>query len=239
MVFAVCPLADSDSVCDIIPEGLLLVSEKFKLDAKFLLPVDISDIMSMLPQNMNALYIHLRSKVIDLLPPYHQNLMEPTELVLLYTEDDKLSNLINTIVSSLSVPLFLPITRHMIYESETENDYIDVAATTLAHAIQILLFAPTQWNRNIVYTRDSSEYIHRYPTPAGHGGNCRTVAGRYSLEDLHRSILLMYLAIYRRRQKYSDRDRAPPVSTRSLFLGYFDAPMQLSTPNGQSTWTYR
>ncbi|PNP39829.1 hypothetical protein TGAMA5MH_08094 [Trichoderma gamsii] len=221
-------------VCDIIPQGLLFVASKYNLAVKPLLPGDISNILPGLAPDMATLYTDILSRW-DVSAPAPR-IIGPTELVLEYTRTHTLKSLIDSIVDSLTVPTFLPITRNMIIKTDDEQDIIDAPATILAHAIQILLFAPTRWNPDIVYRRNSSEYTHRYPTPAGHGGNIRTVAGKYSLEDLHRSILLMYLAIFRRKSDFRGFDRHP--SQVEAFLGYFDVPAREPIPDSISTYTY-
>ncbi|UKZ68301.1 uncharacterized protein TrAtP1_009338 [Trichoderma atroviride] len=221
-------------VCDIIREGLLFIAMRFDLNVKPLLPHDINNILPELPPDMSTLYTDILSKWNVSAPP--RRLINPIELVLAYTRNPPLKSLIDTIASSLSVPTFLPITRNMIYQRDNERDMINPEATTLAHAIQILLFAPTQWNPDIIYKRDSSQYTHRYPTPAGHGGNIRTVAGKFSLEDLHRSILLLYLTIARRTSGIMDFGR-PPLELGE-FLGYFDVPRREPIPDDISTYIY-
>ncbi|KAL6901178.1 hypothetical protein GGI43DRAFT_383518 [Trichoderma evansii] len=231
-----CALANfTDTVvCDIIPEGLLLVSKKFGLNAKALLPADFANIICELPEDMATLYTKLRANITSISTATAQTLIKPAELVNQYTSDNQLKNLVDTIASSLPRPMYLPITRKTVTQSDKENDTIDVAATILAHSIQILLFAPTRWSKDIIYKRDTNEYTHRYPTAAGHGGNCRTVAQLFSLEDLHRSILLIYLTVYRRSSGDINSTRAPWSSKK--FLGYFDVKTQRRALDGQSKY---
>lgn len=206
------------------------------MDAKSLLPVDFDSIIRELPENMATLYTKLRASVISLSTATTQILINPAELVSTYTTNSQLKSLIDTIACSLSAPMYLPITRNMVNERDDENDVIDRPATILAHAIQILLFAPTQWNPNIVYKSDNGDYTHRYPTPAGHGGNCRTVAERFSLEDLHRAILLMHLAISRRAPGNNVYSARPPRSLEK-FPGYYGVNLQRPTLDGPLTYT--
>lgn len=229
-------LTNSHTVCDIIPEGLLLASKRFGLDAKSLLPIDFDNIIRELPKNMATLYTEMRSSVISLPTATTQMLINPAELVKTYTSNISLQSLIDRIVNCISFPIYLPITRNMVSQMTEENDSIDVAATILVHAIQILLFAPTQWNPDIVYKRDTDDYIHRYPTPAGHGGNCCTVAKRFSLEDLHRSILLMYLTMHRRASGDKVHSHRTPKSLEKS-PGYYDANAQRKTLDDPSTYT--
>ncbi|KAK4082269.1 uncharacterized protein Triagg1_2081 [Trichoderma aggressivum f. europaeum] len=85
-----------------------------------------------------------------------QNLIKPTDLVRLYVDNyNQIKPLIDSIVTMLPVPVFLPITRNMISgRLNEENDQLDVAATVLAHAIQVLLFAPFTSTRGSFNTID-------------------------------------------------------------------------------------
>ncbi|KAL7895579.1 hypothetical protein HDV63DRAFT_396246 [Trichoderma sp. SZMC 28014] len=187
-------------VCDIIPQGLLLLSERFDLDPKSLLP-DITNILPELSPDMFTLYTDMLSRIFDV-SAEHRILINSAKLVSMYTTNLQLKSLIDRIASSLSAPTYLPITQHMIHKGKDMYDSMDTGATILAHAIQILF-----------------EYVHRYPTPPGHGGDCRTVADRFSLEDLHRSITLMYFTIHRR--KFANVDSEEPPRDSGAFLGYF------------------
>lgn len=76
--------------------------------------------------------------------------------------------------------------------------------------------------------------IHsRHPTPPGHGGDCRTVAGIFSLEDLHRSVLLVCLTDYRRTYGNNINSKRRPQA-RGKFLGYFDVLTQKPTLDGET-----
>ncbi|KAL7906500.1 P-loop containing nucleoside triphosphate hydrolase protein [Trichoderma velutinum] len=194
---------------------------------------DLFNVTSQLPEEMNALYNELRSCVGALSKKKANNMINPTDLVNSYCTDNQLKWMIDKVVASLPFPMFLPITRNMITQRKDEEDFIDVTATVLAHAVQILLFAPTGWNKDIIYQRDSNEYTRRYPTPPGHGGDCRAVAGVFSLEDLHRSVLLVYLTIYRRSYSGNVNSSRGP-QPRGQFLGYFDVLTQKPTLDGEA-----
>ncbi|QYT00299.1 hypothetical protein H0G86_007387 [Trichoderma simmonsii] len=222
-------------VCDIIPAGLMLGYHKFDIErAKSMLPqtnTDLSNVMSQLPEEMSVLYNELRTCVSALSEKQTNAMIKPADLVKSYCTDNQLKLLIDKIVAFLPFPMFLPITRNMITKRKYEEDFIDVTATILAHAIQILLFAPTEWNREIVYKRDSDQYTRRYPTPPGHGGDCRTVAGIFSLEDLHRSVLLVCLTDYRRSVGSNLTSKRGPQA-RGKF--YFDVLTQKPTLGGET-----
>ncbi|KAL6825252.1 hypothetical protein V8C40DRAFT_287715 [Trichoderma camerunense] len=194
---------------------------------------DLSNVMSQLPEKMSALYNELRTCVSELSEKRTNKMIKPADLVKSYCSDNQLKSMIDKIVAFLPFPMFLPITRNMITKRKYEEDFIDVTATILAHAIQILLFAPTEWNKDIVYKRDSNQYTRRYPTSPGHGGDCRTVAGIFSLEDLHRSVLLVCLTDYRRTYGNNINSKRGPQA-RGKFLGYFDVLTQKPTLDGET-----
>ncbi|KAM6484740.1 hypothetical protein HDV62DRAFT_379126 [Trichoderma sp. SZMC 28011] len=174
-------------VCDIIPAGLMLGYHKFDIErAKSMLPqtnTDLSNVMSQLPEEMSALYNELRTC---------------------------LKSMIDKIVAFLPFPMFLPITRNMITKRKYEGDFIDVTATILAHAIQILLFAPTEWNKDIVYKRDSNQYTRGTLPP-------RATAETAALRTYGNNI---------------NSKRRPQA--RGKFLGYFDVLTQKPTLDGET-----
>ncbi|PNP51939.1 hypothetical protein THARTR1_07148 [Trichoderma harzianum] len=213
------------TVCDIVPKGLLFMASRLKnAVAKELISDEELEVK--IPHHMEATFSASRSSVNDLSDESRaQRLIGPDLLINQYMEDNKIKSLTDKIIHGLTFPMFLPVTASMVGRGKGEE--IDVAATVLAHAVQILLFAPTRWNKDIEYRRPNPDYTLRYPTPDGHGGNCRSVGGLLSLEDLHRAIILLYTALYRRTAPgasniRSNRLPAPPDS----FLGYFDVKRQ-------------
>ncbi|KAL7940427.1 hypothetical protein V8C42DRAFT_356270 [Trichoderma barbatum] len=216
-------------VCDIVPKGLVCMATKFKHSTAKELISDESELEDKIPRHMEAIFSTSRSSVNDLSDEGKaQNLIGPDELVNEYMEDRKVKSLIDKIIKGLSFPIFLPITASMVGREEGEE--IDVVATILAQAVQILLFAPTEWNKDIEYCRPDPDYTLRYPTPDGHGGNCRSVAGTFSLEDLHRSIVLLYLALYRRTATGTSIHSTRAPAPRDTFSGYFDVERQKPMP---------
>ncbi|TFB03181.1 hypothetical protein CCMA1212_004195 [Trichoderma ghanense] len=185
---------------------------------------------------MESLFSKTREAVNQLEGDGISDLKSPAVCVLAYTaENSKYKPLVDKVIQTIDKPLFLPITASIVGLGAEEGDYIEPIATILVHAVQILLFAPTSWQPDLKYS--TGEYEHRYPTPPGHGGDCRSVAGQYSLEDLHRAVLLLLLSIYRRQNTTLNRlatQRAPQA--RGLFPGYYDVvtqkPQAAVTPTG-------
>ncbi|KAL7934734.1 hypothetical protein V8C35DRAFT_327100 [Trichoderma chlorosporum] len=215
-------------ICDIVPGGLKLLNSKFRVDVAQTLSKELASEISSLPESMDTILASSRAR-INALPSTSstQNLIGPVELIAMYTKNGQLKKFIDDAVRSLKTPTFLPITRHMISQADAEDDAIDPVSTVLIHAVQILLFAPTNWTRAIKYSRLTEDYQHRYPTPPGHGGDCRTVAGMYSLEDLHRSIILVYLAIYRRASGTEALKTSRVPQPHGVFAGYYDVERQV------------
>ncbi|KAF5966992.1 hypothetical protein FCOIX_12213 [Fusarium coicis] len=65
--------------------------------------------------------------------------------------------------------------RHVDFRKfSNKAQQISVQAFVLVHAIQILLFAPMDWDSKRVYSRDNEKYIRRFSTPADFGGGTGT-----------------------------------------------------------------
>ncbi|UKZ55768.1 hypothetical protein TrVGV298_009592 [Trichoderma virens] len=193
-------------VPDIIPAGLKLLHSKFRVEVAKALFQEYSVESGSLPDSMDALYINSRTRV-DALPEGSslQLLIGPIELMNMYTHKSALKRFVDQTIQSIKVPIFLPITRGVISSSDAEDNIIDPAATILIQAAQILLFAPTKWHKDIKYTRLTDD-----------------------LEDLHRAVILVYLAIYRRVQNGTaglKTQRAP--QPRGTFSGYYDVERQI------------
>ncbi|RSL42488.1 hypothetical protein CEP54_015462 [Fusarium duplospermum] len=88
-------------------------------------------------------------------------------------------------------PNFIPILHNFVsIDEKNPGDFPNTAATILAQAAQILIFAPTAWNPDIKYSADEQAYPHRYPRAYGPNQE-HTVADRFSLEDLNRAIYML------------------------------------------------
>ncbi|PTB47394.1 hypothetical protein M431DRAFT_102340 [Trichoderma harzianum CBS 226.95] len=215
-------------VCDIIQLGLFLLHHKFNIEIAQQLLAEHPVEEGAHPKFINDLLANSRTRINALVvKPTSLSLISPIELVKMYNENPVLKAFIEKIIKNLERPVFLPITRGVISRADLEDDALHAPATILAHAVQLLLFAPTNWRKEIEYTVRPDAYKHRYPTPPGHGGDCRTVAGMFSLEDLHRAVILVYLAIYRRINGTDKLKSTRQPQPRGDFKGYFDVERQI------------
>ncbi|KAK0759458.1 hypothetical protein N5P37_007646 [Trichoderma harzianum] len=215
-------------VCDIVPSGLRLLQAKFRVEVAKSLLEEYSPDPTSVPQSLDATWVNARSRIIALGSESNpQVLIQPSEVVKQYTTNKALRLVVDVAITNLQKPMFLPVTRAVISRADNEGDGIHVVATILIIAAQILLFSPTSWHKEIQYCRDESAYQHRYPTPPGHGGNCRTVADLFSLEDLHRAIVMVYLVIYLRKDGIISLKAGRQPQPRGKWPGYFDNQRQI------------
>ncbi|KAJ4114763.1 hypothetical protein NW768_011317 [Fusarium equiseti] len=148
----------------------------------------------------------------------------PIDLLRSYQKQPEIREFVDHIVNYCPKPTFVPVRkwhfrtvrnetfRHKAFELSPE-------AFVLSHAVQILLFAPQDFSPHRVYSRDSAKYEHRFPTPEFIGGGTRKViASLFSMEDLHRAILLFYYLISRRKQ--DDWIGKVPEDDELEFSGY-------------------
>ncbi|KAF5547475.1 snf2 family helicase [Fusarium mexicanum] len=154
----------------------------------------------------------------------------PNELLKAYDEDEEIKSFVDRVAKLCPKPTLIPVlNKHVDSRVLLDNkEQISPKAFVLAHAVQILLFAPMDWDRDRVYSRDREKYVHRFPTPAEFGGGTGTqVAGLFSMEDLHRAILIFYTLVCRRSRSPSKRTpwitRPPPISKKDEpFIGYWN-----------------
>ncbi|RBR24712.1 uncharacterized protein FIESC28_02485 [Fusarium coffeatum] len=130
----------------------------------------------------------------------------PLELLKAYHENQAIRSFVDQVVSYCPKPTFIPARnwhfRHVrrdIFQNEKRE--VHPEAFVLVHAVQLLLFASQDWRPDRVYSRDMTQYEHRFPTPEFIGGGTdQVVAGLFFMEDLHRAILLFYYLVDRRQQ---------------------------------------
>ncbi|KAM0264932.1 hypothetical protein ACHAQJ_000448 [Trichoderma viride] len=72
------------------------------------------------------------------------------------------------------------------------------------------------------------KYTLRYPTPQGHSSDYRTVvAGKFSLKEMHKAIVLFtYLALYRRTAASVNIHTKRVPTSQDSFLRYFNVETQ-------------
>ncbi|EYB27171.1 hypothetical protein SNK05_010779 [Fusarium graminearum] len=149
----------------------------------------------------------------------------PTQVLQAYYEDERVHDFVDQIIELCPQPTFLPIRNDHVSERKDHlwaPKRLHPEAFVLAAAAQILLFAPQDWNPDRDYSRD--KYTHRFPTPDNldiGGGTDKVVSNKYSMEDLHRAILMFYRLVDRRSQKDWLTKRVL-INTKSEFPGYHD-----------------
>ncbi|KAJ4114800.1 hypothetical protein NW768_011354 [Fusarium equiseti] len=127
---------------------------------------------------------------------------KPVDILNDYATNPQARLLADRVVQTCPKPTFIPVLNKHVINGHSAN--VDMMATSpkafiLVHAIQLLLFAPQDWDKDRPYSRETDSYPHRFPTPAEVGGDTeKHVADSFSMEDLHRAILLFCQLIYRR-----------------------------------------
>lgn len=134
-------------------------------------------------------------------------MINPTELLEAYAgkegqrADMTVRDFVDQVVTLCPKPTFIRVLPKYFWRTgsqETRRKYA-LQSFVLSHAVQILLFASQDRVSNRVYSRDRTSYAHRFPTPDNIGGGTeKKIAGLFSMEDLHRAILLFYFMIKRR-----------------------------------------
>jgi hypothetical protein len=116
----------------------------------------------------------------------------PVNVINLYTDSHVARKMVDMIIRRCPVPTFIPIFNNFVgVDEKNPRDFPNTAATILAQAAQILIFAPTAWTPDITYSPDKHAYGHRYPLPYGPNQE-HTVGDRFSLEDLNRAIYMVF-----------------------------------------------
>ncbi|UZP40505.1 hypothetical protein NXS19_008321 [Fusarium pseudograminearum] len=152
----------------------------------------------------------------------------PIKVLQAYCLNKEVRDFVDRIIELCPQPTFLPVRNDHVSEAVDRwwaPKDLHPQAFVLAAAAQILLFAPQDWDPNRVYSRDKDEYVHRFPTPDNIGivgGTDKVVSNKYSMEDLHRAILMFYRLVERRKEyDWADKKlstRIPKVE----FPGYHD-----------------
>ncbi|KAM0428175.1 hypothetical protein ACHAPT_007075 [Fusarium lateritium] len=117
---------------------------------------------------------------------------KPIDVLRLYNGSIKVQQMVHFIIENCPVPTFIPIFNNFVgIDEQNPRDCPNTAALVLAHATQVLMFAPTSWSPDITYSANPDAYPHRYPLPYGPNQD-RVVANKFSLEDLNRAIYLIF-----------------------------------------------
>jgi hypothetical protein len=148
------------------------------------------------------------------------DLLQPLRVLMAYHSNEKVREFTNNVAKLCTKPTFIPVL-HNTVSTPGQPGIIWSSTFILAHAVQILLSAPQDWNSYRVYSRDRRAYAHRFPTPETiGGGTTRTVAGLFSMEGLYRAVLLFYYLLKRRSATKWITKTAPTSSSSAEFPGY-------------------
>ncbi|EEU35700.1 uncharacterized protein NECHADRAFT_87952 [Fusarium vanettenii 77-13-4] len=153
----------------------------------------------------------------------------PIDVINAYVDYATVRELVDEVARATPRPVLIPILVQNIRSDDHANkDHIVQTAFNLVHAVQLLLFATTQFQPDRTYHREHPN--RRYTFNTGD----KTVTGLFSLEDLNRSVLMMY-SLYNRRCHKADamQERKPP-QCKSSWIGYADPRYNpaLDTPEG-------
>lgn len=162
-----------------------------------------------------------------------------------------MQDILKTITRGLIRPTFIPVlNRHVLPDNEAhgKRDALNVPATMLANAVQILLFAPLQHNPHadpifVAGPKPEKRYPTRgcptqMPATAEEGEQQgeqqsasppepKMYAGRFTLDDINRSLVLFRLCIERRKNKGEkgnpvlNKSKPPRPSVPPPWLGYY------------------
>jgi hypothetical protein len=81
-------------------------------------------------------------------------LPSPLSTIKTITSDQNVRNYIFDVTKHLERPTFMPVTNKTIYKvGNKANDHIHIPALLLVAAVQILLFAPEKYERNMKLSR--------------------------------------------------------------------------------------
>ncbi|KAF4462489.1 hypothetical protein FALBO_10700 [Fusarium albosuccineum] len=142
----------------------------------------------------------------------------------LYHQDPQVKTFVDKMVKYCPTLIVLLLLTPAVWPNDTERqaNQVPPAAFMLVHAMQILLFAPVEWEETIAYSPNLEDYRHGYLILEG-PDQTRVVGGRFSMEDLNRAILLLYAFSNRRNGRVNLlQERAPRKSGKTRWSGYHD-----------------
>lgn len=176
----------------------------------------------------NAVYAHLedfRRKG----PPAARmtqtsNLPQPTDVINAYANTPTVASLVNWIFEHCERPTYLPIMNRHVYadNSNVDPDAIAVIPFVLVHAVQLLIFSPTDFAPDRVYSRDRDAYPHRYPTQETYD-NAKLAWGQYTMEDMNRAVICFFNLLSRRSGNSNTLLGRKPTGKSDAFPGYMDS----------------
>ncbi|KAF4450959.1 hypothetical protein F53441_6020 [Fusarium austroafricanum] len=173
---------------------------------------------------------------------YFSKKLDPIDIAVMYFLSKPTQDLVEFLVSNLSAPKLIPVTK--ICPPDRPDPYGDGIRFCsdlfiLVHAIQILLFAPTEFRANGSH-KTTDSYTRRFPLgfPAPRPDDPK-VLGVYSDDDLLRAILLMFLLMEQRTALPLACISSPPPQPSGVWLGYTKTRTGLLYPNYNPSSTRR
>ncbi|RSL44137.1 hypothetical protein CEP54_014810 [Fusarium duplospermum] len=153
----------------------------------------------------------------------------PVDVINAYANDASVRHLVDEVARTIPRPVLIPVLIKNIWpDDQTNGDEIAQVPFILVHAIQLLLFATTEFQQDRGYRREHP--LRRYTFDTGD----KTVAGLFSMEDLNRAVLVLYTLYNRRCAKADAMQKRKPPQSRSSWMGYADPKYNpaLETPEG-------
>ncbi|KAF4454848.1 permease [Fusarium austroafricanum] len=95
----------------------------------------------------------------------------PIDILKAYAEDKKIRQFVDQVAKRCPKPTLIPVLNKHVLTGAIDNPLqISTKAFVLVHAVQLLLFGSMDWQRDRPYSRDTSQYPHRFPTLEHIGG---------------------------------------------------------------------
>ncbi|KAF5004981.1 hypothetical protein FDECE_8546 [Fusarium decemcellulare] len=151
-------------------------------------------------------------------------LPRPVDVINLYHQEPQVKTFVDKMAKHCPTLIGLLLLTPTVWLDGTERqaNRVPPAAFMLMHAVQILLFAPVEWNETISYFTNPEDYRHGYPILEG-PDQTRVVGGRSSMEDPNRAILILYAFSNRRNGRVNLlQERVPRNSGKTKWSGYHD-----------------
>ncbi|CAF3600281.1 unnamed protein product [Fusarium graminearum] len=145
----------------------------------------------------------------------------PIDCITLYANSKECRDMVETICLYCPQPTFIPIFNNTIsIDEKNHRDEPCPPAMFLAAAAQVLIFAPSHWDPELKLVQ-TSDYPRRYPINQGFSPT-KTIAGRFSMEDLNRALYLIF-TVNNRRGKANLLSGIPTKRTgNTRWMGYHD-----------------
>ncbi|KAG5746568.1 hypothetical protein H9Q69_010000 [Fusarium xylarioides] len=151
---------------------------------------------------------------------------EPMLLLEFFRENTAVREWLATLVTLLTEPKLIPTNRLVPPECFVEREeFLWRSLFLLAHAVQIMVFAPVYWREDGSY-KSTDSYARRFPLGFPRPSpNDDKVFGEYTLDDLYRAILLQHFLFRQRYGRENEKRYRDPLSTTppkadSSWLGY-------------------